>query len=216
MNILHIDCSTRHSSHSRQLSAAIVERLKAADSAVTVTRRDLGWHPIPHVEADHADILATAAAIMAADGSVFHRLSDPLIDELEMADVVVIGTPMHNFTVPSVLKAWIDQVLRVGRTILTGPDGKVGALTDRPVFIAVASGGVYSGEGANQPDFLTPYLSTALGCIGLTSLHFVPLQATAFTNEEALTAHRHSLAQGIGKVLEESVYLLQPAHRLAV
>lgn len=197
MNILHIDCSTRRSSHSRQLSAAIVERLSATADTVTVTRRDLGSNPVPHVEADYANTLATAAAIMGANAFVFRR-SDPLIDELEIADMVVIGTPMHNFTVPSSLKAWIDQVLRVGRTILTGPEGKVGSLADRPVFIAVASGGVYSGEGANQPDFLTPYITAALGCIGLTSLHFAALQATAFTNEEVLASRRRSLAKEAG------------------
>jgi FMN-dependent NADH-azoreductase len=69
---------------------------------------------------------------------------------------------MNNFTVPSVLKAWIDQLLRVGRTIMPTPDGKVGMLHDRPVFIGIASGGVFVGERANQPDFLTPYLSVAL------------------------------------------------------
>ncbi|WFU45035.1 NAD(P)H-dependent oxidoreductase [Bradyrhizobium sp. CB82] len=100
--------------------------------------------------------------------------------EVEAADVIVIGTPMHNFTIPSVLKAWIDQVLRVGRTMESTPAGKVGMLPDRPVFIGVASGGVFTRERANQPDFLTPYLALALNSIGLKTLQFLPLQATAF------------------------------------
>jgi FMN-dependent NADH-azoreductase len=88
-----------------------------------------------------------------------------------------------------VFKAWIDQVLRVDRTMTSTPAGKVGLLRDRPVFIGVASGGVFTGERANQPDFLTPYLTLALNSIGLKSLQFLPLQATAF-----LDADRASLA----------------------
>jgi FMN-dependent NADH-azoreductase len=92
--------------------------------------------------------------------------AEALIEEVEAADVIVIGTPMHNLTVPSVLKAWIDQILRAGRTFKSTPAGKVGMLRDRPVFIAIASGGVFTGERASQPDFLTPYLSVVLGSAG--------------------------------------------------
>jgi FMN-dependent NADH-azoreductase len=155
---------------------------------VTVLRRDLGFHPISHAMPAYADSLSTAAAASAA-GPEAHRLSEELIVELETTDMLVLGTPMHNFTVPSVLKAWIDQVLRVGRTIIPTPAGKVGALQNRPVFIAIASGGTFEGDGANQPDFLTPYLTTALNCIGITSVHFFTIQATAFRTEDDLTAH---------------------------
>ena len=84
--------------------------------------------------------------------------SEELIHELENSDCVVIGTPMHNFTVPSALKAWIDHIVRVRRTFHVTREGKVGMLRDRPVFVAVSSGGRYSGEHAHQPDFLTSYL----------------------------------------------------------
>src|SRR3546814_11881248 len=90
---------------------------------------------------------------------------------------------MHNYTVPSVLKAWIDQILRVGRTMKSTPAGKVGMLRDRPVFIGVASGGVFTGDRANQPDFLTPYLTLALNSIGLKTLQFLPIQTTAFLDQ---------------------------------
>jgi FMN-dependent NADH-azoreductase len=185
MNILHMDCSTRESSWSRRLSAAVVDHLSADNAPVTVLRRDLGLHPISHAMPAYADSLSTAAAAGAA-GPEAHRLSEELIVELETTDMLVLGTPMHNFTVPSVLKAWIDQVLRVGRTIIPTPAGKVGALHDRPVFIAIASGGIFDGEGANQPDFLTPYLTEALSCIGLTSIQFIKLQATAFSADADL------------------------------
>lgn len=110
-------------------------------------------------------------------------LSETLIREVETSDVVVIGTPMNNLTVPSVFKAWIDQILRAGRTFTSTPAGKVGMLPDRPVFIGIASGGVFSGERANQPDFLTPYLSVVFGSIGLKNVQFFSVQATAFLDQ---------------------------------
>jgi FMN-dependent NADH-azoreductase len=119
--------------------------------------------------------------------------AEQLIQEVECADVVVIGTPMNNFTVPSVLKAWIDQILRVDRTMKSTPTGKVGMLQDRPVFVAIASGGVFTGDRANQPDFLTPYLTAVLGCIGLHAVHYLPLQATGFIDEARAAELRGSL-----------------------
>ena len=105
--------------------------------------------------------------------------SDELIQELESADIVVIGTPMHNLTVPAALKAWIDLVVRARRTFNVTPAGKVGTLRDRPVFVAISSGGRFSGERAHQPDFLTPYLKTVLGTIGLHDLTFFSVQGTS-------------------------------------
>lgn len=194
MNILHIDCSPRPNSHSRQLSAAIVEKLLALSPGASVTRRDLGAEPLPHPAPDYATALSSPAAMAAASSSVM-GLSEALIREVEAADMVVIGTPMNNFTVPSVLKAWIDQLLRVGRTIQPTPAGKVGMLRDRPVFIAIASGGIFAGERANQPDFLTPYLSAALGCVGLMTLQFLAVQGTAFLDpDQAASARATALA----------------------
>ncbi|GGX89687.1 flavodoxin family protein [Massilia dura] len=191
MHILHIDCSPREQSHSRNLSAAIVARLFAAHPGASVTRRDLGRHPIPHAEAAYAGALAAPGN---PDAGAATRLSDELIGEIEAAGTLVIGTPMNNFTVPSVLKAWIDQVLRIGRTIGTTPTGeKTGLLRDKPVFIGIASGGVFAGEHARQPDFLIPYLTAAFACVGLTSLRFYPLQATAFLDEARLAANQKAL-----------------------
>ncbi|MGF7156003.1 FMN-dependent NADH-azoreductase [Novosphingobium gossypii] len=213
MIVLHIDCSSRASSHSRQLSASVVERLKAMSEDATILRRDLGCDPIPHIGAGHADSLSSAAAMAAADSAVYKNLSDPLIDELERADVVVIGTPMHNFTIPSVLKAWVDQVLRAGRTIVATAEGKTGSLSDRPVFIAVASGGVFTGERANQPDFLTPYLDAALDCIGLTSVHYLALQGTAFTDDQFLAERKNALVAEADTIICSDVRLTEKASR---
>lgn len=194
MNILHIDCSPRTASYSRRLSTAIVTRLLADHPTARVTRRDLGRDPIPHAEPNYADALASSEALATGLQNGATRLSERLILELEDADALVIGTPMNNFTVPSVLKAWIDQIVRIGRSFApTGTGEKIGLLPDRPVYIAIASGGIFSGDNARQPDFLTPYLSAALGCIGLTRLHFLSLQGTAFRTPEQLATEAAAL-----------------------
>ena len=196
MNILHIDCSPRQDSHSRQLSAAIVEKLLEVAPGASITRRDLGTEPLPHAVADYAVALSSLATLAAPLKGALD-VSEALIQEVEAADVIVIGTPMHNFTIPSVLKAWIDQILRVGRTMKSTPSGKVGMLRDRPVFIGVASGAVFSGERANQPDFLTPYLTLALNSIGLKTLQFLPVQATAFLDGDKATSARDNALAAI-------------------
>ena len=105
--------------------------------------------------------------------------SEELIQELESSDFVVIATPMHNFTVP-VCAEGVDRSRRSSPpNIQCDSEGKVGALRDRPVFVAVSSGGRFSGERAHQPDFLTPYLKAILGTIGLHDLTFFPLKDTA-------------------------------------
>lgn len=173
--ILHIVCSPRaEGSYSTRFSSRIVERLRANHHEAQVVVRDLATVPLPQVDSDYAHALAGTRPDMAAPGSLAR--SDHLIAELEQADAIVIGTPMHNYTVPSSLKAWIDHVLRIGRTFVPTPEGKQGLLPDRPVYVAVASGGLYLGEQARQPDFLTPYLKAALATVGLRSLHFFALQ----------------------------------------
>jgi FMN-dependent NADH-azoreductase len=196
MNILHIDCSPRPESHSRQLSAAIVKKLLGVAPGATISRRDFAAAPLPHAAPEYATTLSSPATLAAPLRGALD-LSEALIQEVEAADVIVIGTPMHNLTVPSALKAWIDQILRAGRTFISTPAGKVGMLGDRPVFIGIASGGVFTGDRANQPDFLTPYLSVVLGSIGLKALQFFPLQATAFLDRDQATLAREKALAAI-------------------
>jgi FMN-dependent NADH-azoreductase len=189
MNILHIDCSPRPGSHSRQLSAAIVKKLLEVAPGASISRRDFAAAPLPHASPDYATALSSPATLAAPPRGAL-ELSEALIQEVEAADVIVIGTPMNNLTVPSVFKAWIDQILRAGRTFMSTPAGKVGMLRDRPVFIGIASGGVFTGDRANQPDFLTPYLSVVLGSIGLKTQQFLSVQATAFLDLDQATLAR--------------------------
>jgi FMN-dependent NADH-azoreductase len=205
MNILHIDCSPRPESHSRELSRAIVEKLLEVAPGASINRRDFAAAPLPHASPEYTTTLSSPATLAAPlEGAL--ELSEILIQEVEAADVIVIGTPMHNLAVPSVFKAWIDQILRAGRTFKSTPAGKVGMLRDRPVFIGIASGGVFTGDRANQPDFLTPYLSVVLASIGLKTLQFVSVQATALLdgNQATLARDKALAAINLGIVAEVS------------
>lgn len=174
--ILHVSCSPRgEASESGRLSRAVLGFLLRAHPEAVVVERLVGGVEIPAIDADYATSQQSSADVSQA-GSM--ATSEALVQELERADIVVIGTPMHNMTVPAALKAWIDHVVRARRTFDVTPAGKVGLLPDRPVFVAVASGGRFTGERARQPDFLTPYLRAVLGMVGLRDLTFFSVQGT--------------------------------------
>ena len=202
MKILHITSSSRAgASASYQLSQRVVEGLKARHPAAQVVPRDLSAQPLPHVDGQYSSALSRGVGGEAhAQGLSSLAWSDLLIEELQQADCIVIGTPMHNFTVPSVLKAWIDHVVRIGVTFNATPEGKVGTLADRPVYIAVSSGGYRTGERARQPDFLEPYLRAILGTIGLKNLTFISAEATVM-NPDAITAAYAAAEKELDQVL---------------
>jgi FMN-dependent NADH-azoreductase len=180
MKILRINCSPRGArSESGRLANSIVENLTRQNRSTTVTVRELGAGGLPHVDDDYASTLGNMGVPEEGTRSTGSMpQSDRLIEELESAECVVIATPMHNFTVPSGLKAWIDHIVRVRRTFHPTPGGKVGTLHDRPVYVAISSGGRFSGESARQPDFLRPYLTAILATIGLRDVHFFAVEGT--------------------------------------
>ncbi|NVK57033.1 MAG: NAD(P)H-dependent oxidoreductase [Alteromonadaceae bacterium] len=193
MKILHIDCSPRKASQSRKLSIAMMDRLLSKYPNARILRRDLGQYPIPHLDADYAVALCSSQSSITSPEKTF-SLSEQLIHELEDADIIVLGTPVNNFTVPSVLKAWFDQILRMGRTIgVTDSGEKVGLLKDLPVYIGIASGGIFLGKDAKQPDFMTSYMKVAFNCMGIRNVHFLPLQGTAFLDSVELDMQREQL-----------------------
>jgi FMN-dependent NADH-azoreductase len=194
MKILHVSCSPRGpAAESYRLSAKIIGYLLKHAPAATVISRHLGDGALAPIDADYA-ISQHSAADISQEGSAAQ--SEELVQELESSDCVVIATPMHNYTVPSALKLWIDHVARVRRTFNVGPGGKVSLLRDRPVFIAVSSGGRFSGDGARQPDFLTPYLKTILGMIGLQDVTFFCVQGTAL-GPQVVAAARSQAEQAL-------------------
>ncbi|MFJ2986232.1 FMN-dependent NADH-azoreductase [Collimonas sp. NPDC087041] len=170
-------------SHANQLALELLASLRHRHPELELIERDLGAHPLPPLGMDYARALTSATPFDAPEFGV----SEALIGELERSDILLIATPMHNFTLPAALKLWIDYVLRIHRTFSSSPDGKSGLLKDRPVHVLVGSGGFHQGERARQPDFLTAYLSHALNTLGLFNLHFTYLQGLVF-GEEAVSA----------------------------
>jgi FMN-dependent NADH-azoreductase len=186
MKILHVSCSPRgKAAESYRLSQKIIGPLLESNPTAIVVDRVIGDGSLPHIDDNYAESQRSSAEV-AQEGAICR--SDDLIQELESADVVVISTPMHNFAVPSALKAWIDHIVRAGRTFNVTPAGKVGTVRDRPIFIAVSSGGRYSGDRVRQPDFLTPYLKAILGVIGLHDLTFFSVEGTGFGPEATAEA----------------------------
>jgi FMN-dependent NADH-azoreductase len=176
-SILHLRCSPRAAAaFSSILAEEVVARLSDHFNGAEIVFRDLSAHPPPLVDA------AFSAAILGPPGETppALKVSEALIRELEAADAVVIATPMHNYCVPAVLKAWIDQIVRIHRTFASTPGGKVGKLADRPVWLVVASGGWFTGPSPSgapaQPDFLTPYVRAVLGTIGINDIHILTLE----------------------------------------
>jgi FMN-dependent NADH-azoreductase len=138
--ILYITASPKGpASICRTFAQEVLTRLTQRQPAATVQHRDLAASPPPFVDAGFCDAIMDPAGKPAA-----FTTSETLIEELDTADAVVIATPMHNYTVPAVLKAWIDQVVRIHRSFVSTPSGKVGKLADRPVFIIIASGGWFT------------------------------------------------------------------------
>jgi FMN-dependent NADH-azoreductase len=170
--ILQILVSPRPNSFSRSFAKEIVARLRAKHPGARVVDRDLAAEPPPHPDLALYDAILTP---LANDHPDF-ALSERYIGELEAADYVVLGTPINNYTVPSTLKAWVDHIVRIRRTFNSTPEGKVGLLRDRPVYIASAHGGYCGDAPPFQPDFLTPYLRAVFNTIGIFDVDCIRLE----------------------------------------
>jgi FMN-dependent NADH-azoreductase len=153
-----------------------------------ITERDYGSQALPPLTREYANALTTAGGLSGSATA----LSEQLIVELEACDLLILCTPVHNFTVPAALKGWIDHVVRIQRSFAVNASfEKVGLLKDRRTFVLVSSGNARKGH---EPDFLTPYLTAILSTVGIRSVDFVYLGAMV-RGEEAVNraveqAHR--------------------------
>jgi FMN-dependent NADH-azoreductase len=173
MKLLHVDASVLGpNSVSRQVSAAVVERLQAATPSLEIVRRDLATAPLSHLSGEHLAAANGAGGSETVQNEV--AAGQAALDEFLAADIVVIGAPMYNFTIPTQLKAWIDRILIVGKTFrytAAGPEGLAG---DKRVIIAISRGGFYGpGAPAEAAEHLETYLRTVFGFIGVTNLEFI-------------------------------------------
>jgi FMN-dependent NADH-azoreductase len=185
MHILHIISSPRTNSYSARLGHQIVEKLLAAHPGSTVTERNLTLHPLPHLEEVFVKGIFTPAEARTPAQVAAIRHSDEVIDQVMAADVLVIGSPMYNFSITSSLKVWFDHLVRAGVTFSYGAAGPHGLLKDKKVYLALASGGVYSGGSPMAAyDFMAPYLKPVLGFIGLTDVEVVHVEGTSMPDLE--------------------------------
>ena len=181
-NILYIQSSPRGpQSYSQKVAQSIVDELQTRDPAANVVVRNLAQNPPPHAGEAFVGGISSKPEERTPDQTRALILSDTLIDELSAADVIVMAVPMHNFGVPSTLKAWIDHVVRLGRTVSYSQKGPEGALKGKRVILVVARGGVYSDGPAKPLDFQVPYLRAILGFIGLTDIEVVDVEGVAMS-----------------------------------
>lgn len=175
MNILQINSSVRRAQNdqgsvSTRLANELSARLRAAHPGAQLTVRDLASDPLPVLDEEALGALFTAADARTAEQAERVNLSDRLIDELQSADVVVIGAPMINFNISAQLKNWIDAVARAGVTFKYTEQGPVGLVTGKKVYVVTARGGVHRGQPTDQ---IVPYLRTVLGFLGMTDVEFI-------------------------------------------
>lgn len=192
LNVLRIDSSGRRvGSSSRALMDDLVEALESRYSSVQVTRRDLA-ETIPHVDQAWIEANFTPAEDRTAAQRETLGLSDRLVEELKVADALVIGMPIYNFGVPAALKAWVDMICRARLTFRYTENGPEGLLTGKKAWIVLASGGV----GVDSPmDFATPYMRQVLNFVGITDIEIIAADQQISRGEEALSEARAKIAE---------------------
>lgn len=183
--LLHVDSSPLYGrSVSRELTSAFVTQWKASHPDGKVVYRDLNATPIPPVSAGWVGASYTPEDSRTPEQKELLSLSDSLIAELEQADEYVIGVPMHNFGVPSVLKLWIDQIARAERTFSYANGRPKGLIIGKKATFIIATGGIYDAQTQMASfNFVEPYLRSVFGFLGLTDAAFLTAGGTMALNQ---------------------------------
>ena len=155
---------------SSQLANAFVAQWKSSNPGAKVLSRDVGSDPVPHLTAERFGALIAKPEERTEFQQTIVDFSDGLVEELQQADVIVIGLPMYNFGIPSSLKAYFDHVARAGITFKYTEKGPVGLLSGKKVYVFAARGGIYAGTAL---DTQTTYVRDFLRFIGITNVEFV-------------------------------------------
>ncbi|HWB32777.1 MAG TPA: NAD(P)H-dependent oxidoreductase [Acidobacteriaceae bacterium] len=183
--LLHIDSSPLYGrSVSRQLTEAFVAQWRSTHPNGTVIDRDLSRTAIPPINADWIGAVYTPEGARTAQQRELLALSDSFVAELERADEYVLGVPMHNFGVPAVLKLWIDQVARAGKTFSSEGGAPKGLLTGKKATFLIATGGRYDAQTQMASmNFVEPYLRSVFGFLGVTDTTFLTAGGTSSLNQ---------------------------------
>ncbi len=193
-HLLKIDTSTRaNDSHSRDLANRYEKHWKAMHADTAVTYRDLAQTNIPHVTQSFIGAMFTPTDNRDGNMNETLALSNKLIAELKKASTVLLSVPMFNFSVPSVLKAYIDNVSRVGETFNMDESGFTGLLTGKKLVICAAYGAEFS--QMKSMDFVEPYLKSLFGFLGFTDIEYYVIEGTSMLEGEELEKNKVELAK---------------------
>lgn len=185
MKLLHIDSSILGgNSVSRQLTERIVAQWRATHPGTVVEHLDLATQAPSHLSADSLGFRMPAGADLSELQRRENEVSEQLVSQFLAADVVVVGAPLYNFSIPSQLKAWIDRVAQVGRTFKYTDKGPVGLAGGKTVIVASTRGGVYStSDAGNAMEHQESYLKTVFGFFGVTDVRFVRAEGVAMGDD---------------------------------
>lgn len=190
--VLAVNASGRSAaSVTRQLSRDLIAALDDRYGNVDVTSRDLA-DGVPFVDQAWIEANFTPAESRSAEQRETLAYSDSLVEELQQADVVVIGAPIYNFSIPAKLKAWIDMIARARLSFRYTENGPEGLLKDKKAYIVVATGGVPVGSPV---DFATPYLRHALSFVGITDVEIIAAEKLNTQADDAMDAARARIAE---------------------
>jgi FMN-dependent NADH-azoreductase len=199
-NILAITSSLNGpASVSDPLVGEAIRQLRALHPGAHVVHRDLATHPVPHLLPETFAGVRAEASTPAEHAA--RALSDELIAEVRAADVIIIGAPMYNFSVPTTLRAWFDHVVRPRVTFGYDANGPHGLVENKPVIVIEARGGFYSEGPAAAVDFQEPYLRHLLGFIGITDVRFVRAEKIGY-GPEARAAAIEAAVVAIGEAVK--------------
>jgi len=169
--ILHLMSSIQEKgSHSIRLGRAITEKIQEKYPGSTLEELNLVDIEIPHLNPAVLRTFFISSDQLTEEEKASIQFSDRLLQQLLAVDIIVIGAPLYNFTIPSSLKAWIDHITRAGITFVYGENGPVGKVTGKKVYVAMSSGGIYSDGPSKGNDFVAPYLKAFLGFLGMTDM----------------------------------------------
>ena len=197
-HILLITSSPRGAaSYSSKVARSLADKLASGAPGSTITVRDLHANPLPHIADEFAAARAAAGAgaTLSPAQKATLAVSDKLLEEFFAADILVIGSGMINFGIPSTLKTYIDYILRPGATFRYTAKGPEGLAKGKKAYLVSARGGVYS-EGPMQPfNFQDTYLRAALGFMGITDIETITVEGVAFGPEVAEKSYAAAIAK---------------------
>jgi FMN-dependent NADH-azoreductase len=191
MKLLHIDSSIMGgNSVSRQLTHNIVAQWRASHPVSVVDYLDLAQDTPSHLSAESLGFRLPPQEESLTDGQRRENaVSEALVSQFLAADVIVVGAPLYNFSIPSQLKAWIDRIAQAGRTFTYTDKGPKGLAGGKTVIVAITRGGVYSNSEAGRAmEHQESYLQTVFGFLGITDVRFVRAEGVAMGDEKKAEA----------------------------